>query len=101
MVVLIRRIVACQLLKLPATHSFIPGTDPYHLDGTGNAPHDDNEHKTGRLFGEDDAMKRLPLLLSVIALGLVAGSLPAQVRWYRPPVVTPYGYGYGFGGFPS
>ena len=44
-------------------------------------------------------MKPLPVLLSVMALGLLAGSASAQVRWYRPPVVVPpYGYGYGYYG---
>lgn len=45
-------------------------------------------------------MKPLPVLLSVIALGLVSSSASAQL-WYRPPVVAPYGYGYGgyYGGY--
>jgi hypothetical protein len=40
-------------------------------------------------------MKPLPILLSVIAFGLATGSATAQVPWYRPGVVVPYGYGYG------
>lgn len=42
--------------------------------------------------------KPLPILWSVIALGLVASSASAQVPWYRPAVVAPFGYGGVYGG---
>jgi hypothetical protein len=44
-------------------------------------------------------MKPLPVLLSVMAVALVADSALAQVRWYRPPVVVGPGYSYGYGGY--